>query len=532
MNRAERRRQNKLTAKTLDPGPTGMRTDDAMRAMRHQDLSDKAMELYLRDERDAAKALWMQVLNEDENYPAALHGMGVIARDMDQYEVGAELMRRALLQEPTNAVMYSNLGTLFEQWEKYDDAIAAYKTGLRHSPRKSILYTNLGSCLAHMGQRSEALRAFRKAMELGGDDNTLLSNYASTLSDVGQFQRADPYFTKALERQTTPSYLNFVYGTQLNKQGRWKEGWPHYEHRFVQLMEKGKERKFPQSRWDGGGDIAKVLLWAEQGIGDEIRFASMIPDALETGVRVTIECEPRLVDLLQRSFPSAFVMAKPFVAGEVGMEHYDAQCPFGSLGLLFRSSAEDFRRSRHGYLIADPDRRRQFAVWLRDLGPGRKVGICWRSGLRKAFRNEYYTAVEELAPLMNQPDVTFINLQYDVRPEEITDFEERFERPLHDLNDLDLRTDLDGAAALTSELDLVVSAATSVSCMGGALGVPTLEFRPSPVAQGYLVDGHCPWFPSLRYVDKRAGEPWSIVFKKIDKQMKAMAANNSAAKLR
>jgi ADP-heptose:LPS heptosyltransferase len=87
---------------------------------------------------------------------------------------------------------------------------------------------------------------------------------------------------------------------------------------------------------------------------------------------------------------------------------------------------------------------------------------------------------------------------------------------------LDLRDDLDGAAALTSCLDLVVSAATSVSCMAGALGVPTLEFRPTPVADKFLVDGACPWFASLQYVDKKATEPWSAVFHKVARHVEAM----------
>lgn len=468
---------------------------------------------------EAANAIWRGVLDEDLEHSGALHGMGVLARDMQRYEVGVELMRRALLGDPRSPAIHSNLGTALEQWGRLDEAISVYKAGIKLAAKDWILHNNLGSCYARMGCRALALQAFEKAMRYGGDTAELLTNYAATLADTGNFEKAEPFFQRALERDPTPSALQFAYGAQLQKQGRWKEGWHFYERRFLKSTWSVRPRYFPQPIWDGEAAEGKtLLLWGEQGIGDEIRFASMIPDVVADGAAVTVECAPKLVSLFARSFPEATVEAAPFAPAEAGEVAFDGHLPLGSLGRLYRDEAIKFPRTP-GFLVPEPAREAGFAEQLSALGPAPKVGICWRSGLAGAFRNDYYTSVRELGPMLKVPNVTFINLQYDVKVEEIEEAKSRFGIDLHCLEGVDLKDDLDGAAALTANLDLVVSAATSVSCMGGALGVPTLEFRPTPLADSFLIEGACPWFPSLKYVHKKAADPWSTVFRRIASEL-------------
>jgi tetratricopeptide (TPR) repeat protein len=475
---------------------------------------------------ESANAIWRSVLDEDLEHPGALHGMGVLARDMERYEVSVELMRRALLRDPFSPAIHSNLGTALEQWGRYDAAVTVYKAGIKLSPNDWILHNNLGSCYARMGRRILAIQAFQKAIRFGGDTAELLTNYAATLADTGDFEKAEPFFKRALEVDPAPSALQFAYGAQLQKQGRWNEGWHYYERRFLKSNWGVRPRYFPQPFWDGvAAQDRSLLVWGEQGIGDEIRFASMIPDVIAGGAHVTIECAPKLASLFARSFPGAKVELAPFTSAETGDTAFDAQAPFGSLGRIYRSKATDFPR-RLGYLVPDPARTGAFKQELSAMALGLKVGICWRSGLLGAFRNDYYTTVRELGPMLKVPGVTFINLQYDVRDDEIKEARSRFGVGVRQIEGLNLKDDLDGAAALAANLDLVVSAATSVSCMAGALGVPTLEFRPTPVADGFLIDGHCPWFASLRYVDKKAGDPWSTVFRKIASELKALASQN------
>jgi Flp pilus assembly protein TadD len=519
-SRSERRREKRGAAKSpaVKHGTITLNLTEERLARMVED-GDKR---YQSGDSAGANSIWRSVLDEDVEHSGALHGMGVLARDMERYEVATELMRRALLKNPRSQSIHNNLGTTLEAWGRYEDAITTYRTGLKYSPKDWVLFNNLGSCFARMGRRSNAISAFEKALRFGGDTPELLTNYAATVADTGDFEKVEPYFKRALDLNPAPSPLHFAYGAQLQKQGRWKEGWFYYERRFLKSTWSVRPRLFPQPFWDGGDMSGKsLLLWGEQGIGDEIRFASMVSDAVASGAAVTLECAPKLAPLFARSFPDVSVKPAPYVAAEKGEAPFDAQSPLGSLGRLYRNEVSAFPRHK-GYLIPESTRADDFMRRLEVAGPAPRVGICWRSGLAGAFRNDYYTAPRELGAMLVAKNVTFVNLQYGATGEEIAEFRDRFGVELHNWSDLDLRDDLDGAAALTSCLDLVVSAATSVSCMAGALGVPTFEFRPTPVADEFLVDGACPWFASLRYVDKKASEPWSTVFRKIGRSLNDM----------
>ena len=152
------------------------------------------------------------------------------------------------------------------------------------------------------------------------------------------------------------------------------------------------------------------------------------------------------------------------------------------------------------------------------------MGLCWRSGLRGAYRTEYYSEIEDMRALMKVDGVTFVNLQYDATAEELETAKSEFGVDLTAWDDVDLKNELEKAAALTSCMDLVVSPATSVSVMSGALGVETIEFRPFPISDSYFKNGRCPWFPSVRYFAKRQSEKWNKILRTIAVEIEALKA--------
>jgi Flp pilus assembly protein TadD len=499
-------------AASIDPSAR-LRDEQVAIAWAHYDTGDS----------DTANKLFRAVLEGDIDHPGALNGMGVLARDMERFDVGIELLRRAIKREKRNAQFHNNLGTILERAERFDEALSEYKRAAKLSPKNPLVQNNIGSVLAKMNRRAEAMIAFRKAIEYGATHPETLVNYATIVSDFGDYAAAEPFFRRAFEQAPDHPSSHFNWGAHMLRQGLWEEAWQHYEWRFRASGSGIVPRHFPQPLWNGSllGD-ARLILWGEQGIGDEIRFAGMFPDALDQGGQVTIECEPRLVTLFQRSFPSARIVAALYGPAEDGQEAFEVMCPAGTLGRLFRPTTDAFPDTK-GYLSADPERVKDFSERLRAAGPGPYVGVCWRSGLRGAFRTEYYTEIESLEPVFREGGVTFVNLQYDARQEEIDLARARYGIELVQWEDVDLMQDLEAAAALTACMDLVVSAPTSVSCMSGALGIPTTEFRAFPVPEAYPIEDGDPWFPSVRFVDKRGSEKWGKVFRTIASEVRALA---------
>jgi hypothetical protein len=176
-------------------------------------------------------------------------------------------------------------------------------------------------------------------------------------------------------------------------------------------------------------------------------------------------------------------------------------------------------------LKADPGRTAEFRARLGALGPGWKIGICWRSMLRTPTRSFEYTAIDQWGPILRVPGVRFVNLQYGECRQELERAREMFGVPIHAFEDLNLRDDLDGAAALTDALDLVISAGTAVSAMAGALG-KTVWLYHLATASDWVTFGtdSIPWFPSTRRFDCQHGQAWDEVIAQVATELFRLAA--------
>jgi|UPI000594F25F hypothetical protein len=270
----------------------------------------------------------------------------------------------------------------------------------------------------------------------------------------------------------------------------------------------------------------RVFLYREQGIGDEIRFATMVQDVVERGGDITLEASPKLLTLLARSLPSVRVVASPFLPAERGEERFDIAMPTGSLGQHVRGSADRFPRDRtlfrpDAQRVADMRRR------LDALGAGPKIGLSWRSGVQGRLRNQFYAAVSDLEPILKVRGAVFVNLQYDDCRDELAEINERFGVLVHPFDDIDLFDDLDGSAALTAALDGVVSANTSVATIAGGLGVPCIEFHGRPVPAAYLIGGRDPWFSSILPIGKRIADPWDRTMHRVSEIVRGWVQNQS-----
>ncbi|WPZ34187.1 tetratricopeptide repeat protein [Thalassobaculum sp. OXR-137] len=466
---------------------------------------------------DAARARFRAVLDQDIEHPDALMGMGIVARAMGQHQTAAELLRRSVAVNPRSATAWSNLGNALQDLDLWDDAVRANEEAAKLDPAHPGIRQNLGSVLNSIDRPYQALPHFREALKATGSPIDAVINYATVLSRVGEYGAADRNFKRALKDAPSSPVANFHYGMNQLWQGNWEEGWPLHEWRFLSATYAGSLRQIsitnplPES-FEG----KRVFLFREQGIGDELRFATMVPDIAARGGDITLECSAKLMPLLARSFPELHLVEARHLAVDRGEEVFDIALPTGSLGQYVRRSREAFPRNRT-LLRTDGARVAGFAERLQTLGPGPKVGLSWRSGLRGRLRSDMYASVEDLVPLFRVKGVTFVNLQYDDARAELAQVKDRFGVTVHAFDDLNLFDDLDGSAALTRALDFVVTANTSVATIAGGVSTQGVEFFGRPIPKGYPIDGRDPWFPSIRPMGKRPSEPWSGLMREIAK---------------
>lgn len=373
-----------------------------------------------------------------------------------------------------------------------------------------------------------AASAFRRCLALAPDHARAQMNMATAARYLGETERALRLYESAEQRDPNDRLVPYLRACTLLAAGRLSEGWDGYESRWRFPGFPSPQRRTGRPRWDGVPRAGtQLLVWPEQGVGEQICHAGCVPDLSRTGQPFVLECDPRLVPLFRHSFAGTTV--RPVTHDGAGREgvstgSYDFHLPIASLPRLFRRSLDAF--PAHGGYLRPP--AAAVGRWRRAmdaLGPGLKVGVSWRSSNMSGDRASYYAPLDAWRPVLAESGVTFVNLQYDTRPDDRSTFRERFGLDLAEWPDLDLKDDFLGVAALMQALDVVVSGPSSVADLAGAVGRPTWVFGGPPTFFKYLGTDRMPWYPSWKLFTKREwGDTWDEAFDRIAAALRARAA--------
>ena len=333
----------------------------------------------------------------------------------------------------------------------------------------------------------------------------LLFEYSQILKSKGLWDKALLKHRQALRLNPKLANTDNFDSVSLLAQGNLKQGWLAFEWRNTI----GSLGLFTDKVWNGEDLTGKtVLVWGEQGIGDQIMFSTCLQDIIEKAETVIVGTDERLVTLFQRSFPEAIIqgVARYTANGETRvhdfkwLEKYPSVDFFvlqGSLARFFRPSIESFP-SVSKRLFGDPYRLKYWSQKLAKLGPGKKVGVSWRSHIVDR-QSSCYPGLPLWQPLFDVKDVHFINLQAGVTPQEVKMMRDSFGVKITIFGEIDLIENLDDMAALCGSLDGVVTTRVSLQWLAAAIGVPVWSIARGRQKSEWCMLGneHYPWFPDL-----------------------------------
>ena len=280
----------------------------------------------------------------------------------------------------------------------------------------------------------------------------------------------------------------------------------------------GDLQRFPPDRGDRERDRpAPEPVGQEQGIGDELRFASCLTAAAAAAkTSCLVECDKRLISLYIRSFPTLTFMEKlPRNAGPptsvdfanvVRKKNIGAHSALGDLPRHVRPRLSSFTDAGP-YLIPATETRMAWRKKLRQLGARQKVGFLWRTGLANKVYAHYFFDILDLRALFLLPDAQFVNLQYDECEADLQRAEQELGIDIYRPESIDLRNDLDDLSALIRELDVVVGPMTSVLAMAGAVGTRCIGMTIG-LDWTSLGTGQQPWTPNMTVVYKGPDRNW------------------------
>lgn len=428
---------------------------------------------------DAAEAAQRRAVELAPDNPGILCNLGSVLRKRQQPEAAMTVFRTVLDRDPAWAPAWCNLGLALADLDRLDEGIAASRRAIETNPRLAEAYDNLGVLLLASGAVDEALAAHRSARRLDA-------------------RRAEAYWHEALI---------------LLLKGDFDAGWPAYEWRWRAKFGRGRLRHTSVPAWDGSSPAGRtLLLWGEQGIGDQIMFSVYLRDLLALGANCIVEADARLEPILLRSFPgTGFIRPGQRTAD---LPAVDWQIAMGSLGRWLRPSLASFPE-RGGYLRADPGLTERLRTRYRDRSGGQAlIGISWRGGTpnRPAVIRARSIALQEWAPVLRTKGVAFVNLQYGDHAVELAEASAALGVPILSDEAINPLASIDAQAAQVSAMDLVVSIDNATVHLAGALGVPVWVLLPAaPDWRWLLGRDSSPWYPNARLFRQSRRGAWDDV---------------------
>jgi len=431
-----------------------------------------------------------------------------------ELDKASELCSQLANENPHDPKMLAVAAYIYMKAERFGFAYALLEKASRGMPRSELL-NNLGMCALGCMRLDDAEKHLTDALKLDPKNAAAMNNLALVYVNKCEPERAIKWASKSRQLQGDDPALMETYGYAQLLLGNWAEGWKGFEGGLQGKIRRPRQYQ-SEPYWDGS-KVKTLVVRGEQGIGDEISFASVIMDAKQRAENVIIECDSRLEGLFRRSFDVP-VYGTRFKPGIPWADQYqiDAHVLSGSLCQYFRNDLSAFPGKP--YLKADPEQKIQWRALLDSLGHKPKIGIAWTGGRHNTHRNRRSLKLLDLLPILKQ-DATFISLEYKNPAAEIVE--------LYDKHGIEVRhwpraseaVNYDDCAALVDELDLIISVQTAVVHLAGALGKPCFVMVPSKPRWAYGLHGDkMPWYESVK-VYRQKGE-WAGVINQISEDIR------------
>ena len=478
---------------------------------------------------------YQQAIRIQPNHADAYNNLGTIFINQNRIDDAIEAYQQAIQIQPNQGEAYYNLGNALHRQEKLEEAIEAYQQAIQIQPNYVDAYNNLGVVLIDHEKLRESVQIYQKTLEIQPNYADAYNNLGNALREQGKLEESIRIFQKAIYIQPNYAEAHNNLAMTLLLKGDFKNGWKQYEWRRQCDNFPFEKRDFSQPFWEGTDPKDKsILVWTEQGIGDEIMFSSILPDLLNRNANVIVESDTRMVSLFQRSFPKIrFIPRQNPPNSQLLNTTVDYQTPIGSLGKWFRTDKNSFILNRNTYLYACPKKTSEIRKKYQELAKEKiLIGISWKStgiNQRQTYsKKKKSTLLEHWQPVLAQRNYYFINLQYGNVKQELNEFQKHNNLKIHQDEEIDSLSSLDDFAAQISALDLVISTSNTTVHLAGALGKQVWTLLPHiPDWRWTLEREDTLWYPKMRLFRQHRIGDWSDVFQQVKLALEQYPTNKN-----
>jgi tetratricopeptide (TPR) repeat protein len=438
--------------------------------------------------------------------------IGIVFGNLKDHDAAVQHFLKSIKINPLNPMPFAGIGNSLAKNLQFTEAEKYFELALVLDENYLDALVGKGVSNFQKSLYSESEKFFKRALEIKPKSSTVLTNLANCYSVQGRYEEALPLWNQAIALDPKNSQARMNRGMTHLGMGHFETAWHDYEHRFHEdnfIPERFKE--IPN--WPGPGDkTAPVLIWVEQGIGDEIMYASMYQELANLKEKFAAECNPRLIDTFKESFPHIFFFPTFSLKDHSAFKF---RISIASLGSILRTNRQSFDRHRPsvGHLKQSADALNPLTRSALESLPKPWIGVSWESyALTMNFRNRKSIPTEEFSEFTKNFHGSFINLQFANPHVHECPTQHTVPENIHTLPKLDLRNDLRGLTSLLREMDQVVTIGNSVAHLCGAFGIPTTVLLPSVADWRWGFSGEkSVWYESLTLRRNKDPNSWEVL---------------------
>ena len=480
---------------------------------------------------DQASDIYRQILKLDSNDAVTHSNFANALQKKGSHQEAEKHYLIAIQLDPNNVVTCSNLGALYKEQKNISKAKEFYQKALKLNPNFAEAHNNFGLLLKEVKQFSDAETCYQNALNLNPKYSEAHNNLGELFREKKQFEQAKDCYQRALSIDTNYTAVKWNLSLLQLALTNFSEGWKCYETRN-HSENTTTSPVFPivttiQYQGENLNQDLKnkhLLIIPEQGVGDEVMFASVLPEladvvAQNPNIQITLACDPRLVELFERSFD--FVNVIPSEPDN-RYQNLDADLDYwmfiGSLPKFYRNDIKDFDKHQP-YLKVDDTLLIKWQDRFKQLPHKLNIGISWIGGKTEENRADRSLILEKMFPILTKASqsANIINLQYGDHQQEIQDFKQKTGIITHDWEDADPLKDLDNFAAQIKALDLVISIDNSTVHFAGALGTKTYVMLPFNQDWRWAEDRNDSyWYPNIMTLFRQSQDgEWDEVIQNV-----------------
>lgn len=415
---------------------------------------------------------------------------------------------KAIKLKADYAEAFNNRGNLLSRLGRAEEAIEDYDKAIRINADYAEAYNNRGSALVELRRFDDAIASFGQSISKDAGYAEAYYNKGVALSEIGQLEEALSCYDRAISLKNGYADALSNKAHLLLRRGDYAEGFELYRARWQRsdFKSRGPATRIPM--WNGSAVGGSLLLWAEQGIGDEVFYSSLLSLIPHQRLNVTLIADKRLHAVFQRSFPEIRILDRGLQEDTID-SGYSFQAPIGDLGGILKLDKEKIAKRRYPFLAASESRKQNLMSSGEIFGAGTVCGISWRTSNPRASWNRSIP-LSQLMPLLRIPGIQFVNLQYGDVSQEISDMRSEHGISISSIPELDVFNDLDGLLALMDACDLVVTIDNITAHLAGAIGKRSIVLVPQGAGRIWYWhdDDVSRWYPSVKLIHQDCVGQW------------------------